>query len=212
MKKRFVTISVFVLLLFATVSTGFAQDVLLGPRLTGNMNIFNEKGLTGTWNGIGIGIGGTVDVSFSKHIGLMANLTFYDMRSFSNSVTQNNQTVENDASLGYITVDPMFKLEFSGFYMVAGPSLGIKINSSQTRIVTPANGTPQTTDLGFNTKAIRFDIAVGTGYTFTLSPNSMYMGTDFMVYIPLTDTYDFPGVSNSVFTLKLGVTLKFKLI
>ena len=211
MKKRFVTISVFVLLLFATVSTGFAQDVLLGPRLTGNMNIFNEKGLTGTWNGIGIGIGGTVDVSFSKHIGLMANLTFYDMRSFSNSVTNNNQTVENDASLGYITIDPLFKTEFSGFYIVAGPSLGIKINSSQTQTVTNANAEPQVTDLAFTTNTMKFDIVVGTGYTFTLSQNSMYMGTDFMACIPLTNLYDAPGKSTSVFTLKLGVSLKFKL-
>jgi len=211
MKNRFVTFSVFILLLFAAVNTGFAQEVLLGPRLTGNFNIYNQKGLTGTWNGIGIGIGGTVDVSFSKHIGLMANLTFYDMRNFSNSVTNNNQTVDNSASLGYITIDPLFKTEFSGFYMVAGPSVGIKINSSQTQTITAANGQTQVTDLAFTTNTLKFDIVVGTGYTFTLSQNSMYMGTDFMACIPLTNLYDAPGKSTSVFTLKLGVSLKFKL-
>ena len=39
----------------------------------------------------------------------------------------------------------------------------------------------------------------------------MELGTDFMTYIPLTDTYNFPGLSNSIFTLKLGVALKFKI-
>ena len=82
MKNRFVTFSVFFLLLFAGVNTSFAQDVMIGPRITGNYNIYNEKNLTASYNGIGVGIGGTVDVSFSKHIGLMANLTFFDMRNF----------------------------------------------------------------------------------------------------------------------------------
>jgi hypothetical protein len=211
MKNRLVTVSVFVLLLFATINTGFAQDVMLGPRLTGNFNIYNTKGQVGSWNGIGIGIGGTVDVSFSKHIGLMTNLTFFDMRGFSNSTTNNNTTTDFSLALSYLTLDPMFKAEFSGFYMVAGPSLGIKIASSGERTTTVTGQTPAVASINADTKGIIFAIAVGTGYTFTLSPNSMYMGTDFMAYIPITDTYNFPGQSNSVFTLKLGVTLKFKI-
>jgi hypothetical protein len=211
MKTRFVTFSVFVLLLFAAANTGFAQDVLLGPRLTGNFNIFNKKGLTGTWNGLGIGIGGTVDVSFNKHIGIMGNVTFFDMRNFSYSQSSQNQTVDVSYSLSYISIEPMFKAEFSGFYMVAGPSFGIKINSSGEQTVTTTGNPPNVQTANPDTKAIRFDIAAGTGYTFTLSQNSMYMGTDFMVYIPITDTYNLPGQSNSVFTMKLGVTLKFKI-
>jgi hypothetical protein len=211
MKNRFVTFSVFVLLLFATVSAGFAQEVMLGPRLTGNFNIYNTKGQVGSWNGIGIGIGGTVDVSFSKHIGIMTNLTFFDMRGFSNSSTNNNTTTDYSLALSYLTLDPMFKAEFSGFYMVAGPSLGIKIASSGERTTTVTGQTPAVASINIDTKGVIFAIAVGTGYTFTLSQNSMYMGTDFMAYIPITDTYNFPGQSNSVFTLKLGVTLKFKI-
>ena len=211
MKNRFATLSVFALLLFATANTCLAQDILLGPRLTGNFNIYNQKGLTGTWNGIGIGIGGTVDISFSRHIGIMTNLTFFDMRSFSNSISANDQTVDNSLSLSYISLDPMFKAEFSGFYMVAGPSLGIKINSSGEKTTTQTGQTPNVQTLNLETKSVRFDIAAGTGYTFILSPGSMYMGVDFMVHIPITDTYNFPGVSNSVFSLKLGCALKFRL-
>jgi hypothetical protein len=217
MKNRFSTLTVFLLLLFAAANTGFAQDVMLGPRLTGNFNIYNSKGVIGSYNGIGIGIGGTVDVSFSKHIGLMANLTFFDMRGYSNSSTNNVTTTDVSVNLAYLTLDPMFKLEFSGFYIVAGPSLGIKISSSGETTTTTTQGQGQppainTTTDNTDTKAIRFDLATGVGYTFTLSQNSMYMGTDFMVYIPITDTFNLPGQPNSVFTLKFGVTLKFKLI
>ncbi len=60
------------------------------------------------------------------------------------------------------------------------------------------------------TNSVKFDIAVGTGYNFKLSQD-LLLGSDLIAYIPLSNTYDTPGVSNSVFTLKLGASLKFKL-
>ena len=207
MKKSLYTIIV-TLLLF--VSSNMAQTVFIGPRLTGNLNIWNAKGLTGTWNGVGIGIGGTVDLSFSQHIGLLVNLTVFDMKNFSNSITQNNTTQETSLSLSYVTIDPLFKAEFSGFYMVGGPSLGIKINSSGERTQSATGQNPVVTTINIETKSVRFDLAVGTGYNFKLSPD-MLLGADFMAYIPITDTYNIPGNSNSVFSLKLGASLKFKL-
>ena len=208
--KRSVFILVVNLLLFFSFSSIFAQRVSIGPRLTGNLNIYNQKGLVGTWNGIGIGIGGTVDVSFSQHIGLMVNLTVFDMKNFSNSQTANNVTTENSLSLSYLSIDPMFKAEFSGFYMLGGPSLGIKLGSSGERTQVAAGQNPGTTTLELDTKSVRFDIVAGTGYSFSVAPN-MQLGTDFLVYIPITDTYNFPGLSNSVLSLKLGTSLKFRL-
>jgi hypothetical protein len=210
MKKSLFTISVYLLLLVAFTGIDFAQSVSIGPRLTGNLNIYNQKGLTGTWNGIGIGIGGNVDVSFSQHIGLIVNLTVFDMKGFSNSQTANNVTTENSLTLSYLTIDPLFKAEFSGFYMVGGPSLGIKLGSSGERTQVAAGQNPGTQTLELDTKSVRFDIVAGTGYSFVLSPG-MSLGTDFLVYIPVTDTYNFPGLSNSVLSLKLGASLKFKL-
>jgi hypothetical protein len=207
--KKFFSFLLFAVLLFCSASA-FAQKVMIGPRLTGNFNIYNQKGLTGSWNGIGVGIGGTVDVSFSQHIGLIANLTFFDMRGYSYSVTVNQTTVDKSRSRSYLSVDPMFKAEFSGFYMVGGPSIGIKLASSGENVQTITGQTPTTTPVDFDTNTLRFDIAVGTGYTFKLSED-MGLGTDFMAYIPLTDTHNFPGTSNSIFTLKLGVALKFRL-
>jgi hypothetical protein len=214
MKNRFVAFTVFLLLLFAAANTGFAQDVMLGPRITGNYNIYNEKNITLSYNGIGVGIGGTVDISFSKHIGIMANLTFFDMRNFSNSTTTGTQTKDRSFTFTYLTIDPMFKAEFSGFYMVLGPSLGIKLAASGEETVSTTgvnNPQNQITPLDVNATSIVFDIATGVGYTFTLSQNSMYMGTDFMVYIPLSSTFNVPGLVNSEFTMKFGVTLKFKI-
>ena len=198
-------------LIFLLSSSIFAQtSVMIGPRLSGNFNIYNSKGLTGTYNGLGIGVGGTVDVTFGKHIGLMVNLTAFDMRNFSSSTTQNQTTQEQSLSLSYLAIDPMFKAEFSGFYMVGGPSLGIKLNSSGETTQTTTGQAPVVQPLNLDTKSIVFDIVVGTGYSFKLSPD-MALGTDFMAYIPITDTYNFPGNSNSVFTLKLGASLKFKI-
>ena len=197
-----------ILLSILTSSTIFAQGFLLGPRVTGNMNIYNEKNLTGTWNGIGVGIGGQLDITFSKHVGIMVDLTAFDMKNFSNSTTTNNVTTDVSLSLSYLTIDPMFKLDFSGFYMVAGPSLGIKLASSGDRTTSGQGQAANDQTISLDTKSVIFNIALGTGYTFVLSPG-MYMGTDFMVYIPLSDTYNNPGTSNSVLSLKLGVALKF---
>jgi len=209
MKKSINIISTVFLLFFITSSI-CAQSVKIGPRLSGNLNIYNADGLTGTWNGIGVGIGGAVDISFSQKLGILTNLTVFDMKNFSNSITQGTTTQETSASLSYLTIDPMFKVEFSGFYMVGGPSIGIKLSSSGERTTTAAGQTPTVTALNITTNTLKFDIAVGTGYNFRLSQD-LILGSDLIAYIPLTSTYDSPGVSNSVFTIKLGASLKFRL-
>ena len=61
MKKTFLSTAILILLL--ALGTISAQTVKIGPRLTGNMNIYNQDGLTGTYSGIGIGIGGAIDFS-----------------------------------------------------------------------------------------------------------------------------------------------------
>jgi hypothetical protein len=208
--KKFFSFLVFAFLVFAS-TTVFAQSVKIGPRISGNYNIYNQQGLTLSFNGIGVGIGGTVDVSFSSHIGIMTNLTAFDMSNFSNSTTNQGQTEENSYSLYFLTLDPMFKAEFSGFYMVAGPSVGIKLGGSGEQTVTQTGGgNPKVNTLNTNYNSIRFGIAVGTGYNFNLS-QGLYMATDIVAGIPLSKTFDAPGLSNSIFTLKLGVALKFSI-
>lgn len=208
--KSFKYLLAFSILFFMSANILAQTTVAIGPRVTGNFNIYNQKGLVGTWNGIGVGFGPTVDVSFGKRLGIMVNVTAFDMRNFSRSVTQNNVTTDQSLTLSYLAIDPMFKVEFSGFYMVAGPSLGIKLNSSGEQTQTQTGQNPVIAPIEIETKSIVFDIVAGTGYTFKLS-SDMGLGTDFLVYIPLTDTYNRPGLSNSIFTMKLGVSLKFKI-
>lgn len=210
MKKSFFLFAA-ALLIFLTSQPVSAQSVRIGPRLTGNLTIYNEKGSALSWSGIGIGIGGNIDVSFTEHIGILVNLTAFDMRNFSTTVNQQNNAVQEVSyTLSYLTIDPMFKAEFSGFYMVGGPSIGIKLGGSGESTTTQPGQTPNIQTINNPFKSIRFDIALGTGYNFKLSP-LMDLGTDFMAYIPLSSTFDFPGVSNSTLTLKLGAALKFKL-
>ena len=205
MKKITFTLVIFILT-FSSFAN--AQSVKLGPRLTGNLNIYNMEGLTGTWNGIGVGIGGTVDISFSKVIGILTNVTVFDMKNFSNSVTNNNVTTETSLSMAYLTIDPLFKAEFSGFYMLAGFSMGVKISSSGERTQSSPGQNPTVTALDLETNSMKFDLAAGTGYNFKLS-QSIYLGSDLMVYVPLTNTLDSPGSSNSTLSIKLGVSVKF---
>jgi len=183
---------------------------MIGPRITGNYTVYNEQNDVNSWNGIGVGIGGTVDISFTPHIGILADLTVFDMRNFSTSITQQNTTTEFSYALSYLSLDPMFKAEFSGFYMVGGPSVGIKLAGSGQVTQTNVGQTPVITNLNKPFNSVRFDIVVGTGYNFTLTP-TLALGTDFMVYIPLSNTFNFPGISNSTLTLKLGSAIKFGL-
>jgi hypothetical protein len=89
--------------------------------------------------------------------------------------------------------------------------VGIKLGGSGEQTVTQTGGgNPKVNTLNTNYNSIRFGIAVGTGYNFNLS-QGLYMATDIVAGIPLSKTFDAPGLSNSIFTLKLGVALKFSI-
>jgi hypothetical protein len=199
-----------VLIFFISASL-YSQSVKLGPRLTGNLNIYNQDRLNVNFNGIGIGVGGTVDILFGKSLGVLANLTVFDMKNVSASQTNNNVTTEVSHSLSYLSFDPLFKAEFSGFYVLGGASIAIKLSSSTEITQTNINGGNPTIQNGSNpTNSVKFDLAAGTGYNFPLAPN-LFLGTDLMVYIPLTNTFDFSATSNSTLSLKLGTSLKFRI-
>ena len=132
------------------------------------------------------------------------------MKNVSNSQTANNVTTETSASLSYLSLTPMFQAVFSGFYMLGGAAFEIKLNSSGEQTQSAIGQTPVVQSLNLDTKSFKFDLVVGTGYTFALS-EGLFLGTDIMAYIPITDTFNFPGRSNSILTLQLGATLKFKI-
>lgn len=209
MKNIRISILLVIALIFVS-NTLFAQRVLIGPRLAGNFNIYNQKGLTGTYNGLGLTAGGQVDALFSKNIGIMVNVNFFDMKNFGRSSTQNNVTTDESYSLSYASIDPMFQANFEGFYFGAGVSFGFKLNSSGEITQTVTGQPPVVTPRDIETKSVRFDIPANVGYNIPLSPK-MVLGTDFTVYIPVTDTYNAPGISNSILSMKFGVALKFRI-
>jgi len=208
MKKVTSIFSILFIIILTNIS--FAQGIKIGPRITGNMNIFNQDGLTGTWSGIGIGIGGAVDIMFTRSIGILTNITVFDMKNFSFSQTQGTTTQEISFSHSYLTIDPLFKAEFSGFYLVGGGSLGVKLSASgeSNTIVTGQAANIQPVNI--ETKSVKFDLAVGTGYNFKVSED-VTLGSDFIAYIPLSNTFNTPGRSNSTLSLKLGVSVKFNI-
>ncbi|MFZ1292021.1 MAG: hypothetical protein WAR79_18130 [Melioribacteraceae bacterium] len=208
MKKVTSIFSILFIIILTNIS--FAQGIKIGPRLTGNMNIYNQDGLTGTWSGIGIGIGGAIDISFSRNIGILLNLTVFDMKNFSNTQTQGTTTQETSLSLSYLSLDPLFKAEFSGFYLVGGPSLAIKLSSSGESSTIVTGQAPNVQPINIETKSVKFDIAIGTGYNFKVSED-VTLGSDFMAYIPMSNTYNTPGRSNSTLSLKLGISVKFNI-
>src|SRR5690606_6223403 len=110
------TFKIFVVLLVLTAifsaEKTYAQRVLIGPRDGGNMNIFNQKGLTGSWNGFGATIGGTIDVSFNKTAALKATLNVFDTRNLKNTQTSAGVTTPQSKSLAYVTPQVMFQSEF----------------------------------------------------------------------------------------------------
>ncbi len=197
-------------LIVSVAGSASAQRVLLGPRLAGNFNIYNQKGLTGTYNGLGLSVGGQLDALFNKTVGILGNLTVFDMKNFSNSQTANQVTTDQSYSLSYATLDAMFQANFSNYYIAAGPSLGIKLNSSGEVTQTATGQTPVVQPNNIETKSTILNIIAETGYNIPLSPG-MYLGTALSVYIPVTDTYNTPGVTNSILSLKLGAALKFRL-
>ena len=84
------------------------------------------------------------------------------------------------------------------------------MNSSGEVTQTATGQTPVVQPNNIETKSTIFNIAAETGYNILIGTN-MYLVTSLGVYIPVTDTYNTPGVSNSILSLKLGAALKFRL-
>ena len=131
------------------------------------------------------------DMQFTKTIGLIANLQFYDNRSGSISQTGSNQyqdnqgnpvsstvTADNSISLAYFMIEPLFKLsiENSGFYFVIGPCVGFNVEGSTEQTITESfpppyqsNDSKKTSKSTLKETLVRFELKTGAGYDFWLS-------------------------------------------
>jgi Outer membrane protein beta-barrel domain len=191
MKKMFTCLLLACTIFLLTSNSGFAQFKLRVVPQTGlNFNLHTGSDIE-SGSGLGLVIGGGVDMQFTNTIGLIANLQFYDNRSGSTSESgsaqyQDNQgnpvtstiTVDNSISLAYFMIEPLFKLSIpnSGFYFVVGPCVGFNVEGSSERTRTESfppgyqnNDTKKTEKATMKETLVRFELKTGAGYDIWLS-------------------------------------------
>ncbi len=171
-----------ILFLFISSVTYSQFRMKVGPSLGLNFNIGTGSDLDETVTGLGLVIGGQVDMNFTPMIGLLTNVQFYDNRSGSSSTEGTIQngtsyTLTNSTSLAYFMIEPLFKLSIpqSGFYFVMGPMVGFNIEASFEQKITSQNN--DVTFQGGGTKftqslkntLVRFGLKTGAGFDINLS-------------------------------------------
>jgi hypothetical protein len=224
MKVRLYNI-VFLFFLLSAVS--FAQFRLsLGPQIGLNFNLHTGSDLPNSGNGFGMLGGGQVDMDFSRTIGLITNIGFYDNRygSYSNtaSVDVNGQTVnyttDNNASLAYFTLEPLLKIKIpmSDFFFFVGPAVGFNIESSGERVTTlntpgftfQDGSSKQTSKATIQNTLVRFELKLGAGYNIPVGLMDITPQLSFGYGL----TKVVSDVSWRILTIQASTVVKFRLI
>ncbi len=193
MKKTFTFLFLASILFLLPSNHGFGQLKLkLVPQTGLNFNLHTGSDIE-SGSGLGMVIGGGVDMQFTKTIGMIANLQFYDNRSGSISQTGSRQdrdpqgnpvtatlTADNSISLAYFMIEPLFKmsLQNSDFYFVAGPCVGFNVEGSTEQTLTTtypppytASNKKETSKSTLKETLVRFELKIGAGYDIWLSKN-----------------------------------------
>jgi len=175
-------ITVLVVLLFVALPIKAQFHLSLEPALGMNFNLHGGSDLPKSGTGFGMVVAGRANMDFSKSIGLIAGLDFYDNRSgsFTKTASQGgvNYSTDNSASLAYFQIESLFKYTLpSKLYFVFGPVLGFNIEGSGeavTTITTPGytfqgGSTTQTDNTTFQNMNVRFELKAGAGYPIPLA-------------------------------------------
>lgn len=236
--KKLYTFSCFILLLsFCLSGNSYSQfKMSLGPTTGMNFNLHTGSDLGETGTGFGFVFGGQIDMNFSRTVGMLTTLTFYDNRSGTATKTSSNQyqdnqgnpvtsTVSNEttASLAYFMIEPLFKLNVknTGLYFIVGPSFGFNIEGTGEATVTETLPPPYTFNNGQNkvvnkiSKAslkdllVRFELKMGGGYNIPIAD-----GIDLapQVSFGYGITKVMSDVSWRVLTIQAVCGVKFRLI
>ena len=232
MKKLISFFALSALIIVLTSGYSFAQFQLkLGPSAGLNYNIHTGSDLPQSGSGFGFVIGGQVDMSFTPHIGLIANMQFYDNRSGSFSKTSSNQYTDqntgapitstvsdqNDASIAYFMIEPLFKLSLanSGMFFFVGPAIGFNVQGSFQETISETfptgyqnNNTKQTSKGSIQNMNARFELKLGGGYDIPLG--GLYLTPQVSFGYGLTQMKQ--DVNWRILTIQALVTVKFQLI
>jgi hypothetical protein len=126
-------------------------------------------------------------------------------------------TVDNSTSLAYFIIEPLFKLSLpgSGFYFVGGPCIGFNIEGSVEADLTSENDQLTFPDGSTKQKAtlrntlVRFELKVGSGYDFVLSP-LVTLAPQLTFGYGITKVVE--NVESRVLSIQLQAAVKFSLI
>jgi hypothetical protein len=136
---------------------------------------------------VGLAIAGQADMSFSKTVGLLFSIYFYDNRSGLYTETTFSRVdpqygpygTDRDysASIAYLEIETLFKanLEAAPIYFVVGSSIGFDIESSYELKITnwvtnwPQYNQTQTEKGTIQKMNVRFELKAGGGYVLPLS-------------------------------------------
>lgn len=232
MKKLFSLFLSALILSFLVSSQSMAQfHMSLGPEVGMNFNIHTGSDLDESGSGIGFVIGGQLDMDFSRVIGLVTTMQFYDNRSGTTSKesSKNYQdqqgnpvtstiTDENSASLAYFMIEPLFKLKIpsSDFYFLVGPSVGFNVEGSSEHEISEKFPPPyQNNDQTRKDKAsmkdllARFELKFGSGYNIPLS-NSIVLFPQVTFGYGITKVQS--DISWRILTIQALFGVKFKLM
>ncbi len=172
MKK--LSFAVLVVLMFVSVGLAPAQfKMAVGGGMGLNLNLYSGSDVNGG-SGIGFAVAGQADMSFSKTIGVLTSVYFYDNRSGSYTQTGNyygtNYTQDISASVAYFEIEPLFKLKLdeAPIYFVLGPSLGFNMQNSY-EAKTTANNQTSTQKATIQNMNTRFELKGGGGYIYPIS-------------------------------------------
>jgi Outer membrane protein beta-barrel domain len=228
MKKSLSLFMLVLILFFASTQDSDAQFRLkLGPYTGMNFNLGTGSDLTETATGFTFFFGSQVDMSFTRTLGLLTQVQFYDGRGIGYSQTggtaklitgglglQNlgQGTLDTDFSLAYFMIQPLLKLTLpaSSFYFVFGPSIGFNISASVREQYT-INGqkTYDSKSVSIKELNVRFELTGGAGYDIPLS-QLMVLTPQFTFGFGITTVQS--DVSARILTFQLGTALKFNLI
>lgn len=221
MKKMFAYLLLASTIFLLASNSSFAQFRLkVGPNLGLNYNIGTGSDVTETMTGIGMVIGGTVDMGFTPTIGLITNLQFYDNRSGGTSSEGSVQgvayTIDSDNSIAYFMIEPLFKLTLPGssIYFVMGPAFGFNVQGSYDVRITSQNN--QVTFNDGSTKAtgslknmlVRFALKFGSGYDIKIG--SIFLTPQLGFEYGLTNVQS--DIKARILTIQLTTAVKFSII
>jgi hypothetical protein len=212
--KKFVTVIVCTILISIVSTTeSLAQfKMKVGPVVGMNFNIASGDLFTDTYTGLGILLGGQLDMSFTPMIGLITNVYFYDNKSHSYDYTNNQEDDDVTFRVSYFQIQPLFKLAIpkSGFYFFAGPGVGFSIQSKLKITQTVGNNNPVVTNYTLKNLGTRFELKAGSGFDINIS-KMVAITPEFSFAYGLTDVFS-KGKSWGIMTFNLSAICKIEVL